>query len=221
MFASTNTVRSTDIFAVMASVNLSRQGLFYDVNGFEDAMMDDISAGLLERFGGDDGLDYFVDQKSDRRAAYHCRGNRFGGDVGNKKRREGERYDSDREHAERVALERKATRRQIEDGLAEYYSGEFRYYDLPRGHNKRRGKRGGTNRGGASRMLGGFGPRQSDDRPQDGSTCVQQQRFGRQVVVTVLKKGATRLERKAALASIAGSLPKLETAGIKAKMGLN
>lgn len=221
MFASTNTFRSTDAFAVMAFANLSRHGLFADVDGFEDAMMDDISARLLERFGGDDERGYFVDQKSSRRAAYHCRGNRFGGDAGNKKRRECERYDSDREHAERVALERKAVRRQIEDGLAEYYSGEFRYYDLPRGHNKRRGKRGGTGSGGASRALDGYGRRSRDDRPQASNTCVQEQRFGRKVVVIVLKKGATRLDRKAALASIAGKLPQLETAGIKAKMGLN
>lgn len=209
MFAATHIFRPSIDFVAFAIANLACRSVVADLEGLEDATMESVAA-ELGTFADDELA--FADQKYGRRAAYHCRGGRYGGDVGNRKRR----YHNDRELGNLQQAQRKATRQMIEDGLAEYYSGEFRFYDLPRGA-KRRGKQGGTNRGGASRALPGYGPRLGDDRPQ----VIEQSRTGHIVAVTVLPANCTRLQRKKALASIARTLPKLDTASIKERMGLN
>lgn len=213
MFASTNTFRPSTDFPAFAFASLGRHAVFAGVEGLEDAMMEQIGCELFGNFA-DDEPD-FADHKHGRRAAYHCCGGRFGGDIGNKKRRRYERFDSDIEHAQRVQHERKATSQAIADGVAEYYSGEFRYYDLPRGHNKRRGKRGGTGGGGASHRLDGYDPRHGDDCTR----VVEQSRTGHLVTVVVLpKKNCTRAERKAALSGVR-TLPQFDA--VRARLGLN
>lgn len=153
-------------------------------------------------------------------------GGRFGGDVGNRKRRHHERYDDTVEHNIRVRAEKRAAVQAIVTGLAEYEESRHRATVAASTHADRKGKRGNRR---DDRLCGtearyfDFGfeePRRPrfDNLPVPEG-MVRNSRTGHLVQVVV--KSSERARRaKAMAAMVIGSRPRMTADDVRRSMGL-
>ena len=130
---------------------------------------------------------------------------RFGGDVGNRKRREETRHEDDIEHAIRVRVSKREAREAIEFGVAEYES-------------SRRQALAAAQRTAGARALRAFDGTPIATTPEG---MVRQSRTG--ALVEVVRKHPRAIKKTAlatTAASAAASRPRLSVGEVRAKLGL-